>query len=88
MGSIRNKQRFYRQGLKAMSLIQQALQLLCRPLKAGAAIGPGDQGLWSPIVPPRPSIDEVEQRQRPQEEAGKLELQKTVKYEITYGVGE
>lgn len=25
MGSIRNKQRFYRQGLKAMSLIQQAL---------------------------------------------------------------
>ncbi|MBD2512778.1 hypothetical protein H6G91_37305 [Nostoc muscorum FACHB-395] len=39
-------------------------------------------------MPPRPSIDEVEQRQRPQEEAGKLELQKTVKYQITYGVGE
>ena len=39
-------------------------------------------------MPARPSIDEVEQRQRPQEEAGKLELQKTVKYQITYGVGE
>ncbi|MBD2303834.1 hypothetical protein H6G80_35870 [Nostoc sp. FACHB-87] len=55
---------------------------------AGAVIGPDDQGLWWPIVPLRPSIDEVEQRKKPQEEAGKPELQKTVKYQITYGAGE
>jgi len=55
---------------------------------AGAVIGPDEQGLWWPTLPSRPSIDEVEQRKKPQEEAGKPELQKTVKYQITYGVGE
>jgi hypothetical protein len=55
---------------------------------AGAVVGPDDQGLWWPTLPPRPSIDEVEQRKKPQEEAGKPELQKTVKYQITYGAGE
>jgi len=55
---------------------------------AGAVIGPDDRGLWWPTLPPRPSIDELEQRKKPQEEAGKPELQKTVKYQITYGVGE
>ncbi|MBD2441363.1 hypothetical protein [Nostoc sp. FACHB-110] len=55
---------------------------------AGAVECPDNQGLWWPTLPPRPSIDEVEQRKRPQEEAGKPELQKTVKYHITYGVGE
>jgi len=53
----------------------------------GAVIGPDDKGLWWPTLPPRPSIDELEQRKKPQEEAGKPELQKTVKYQITYGVG-
>jgi hypothetical protein len=52
----------------------------------GAVIGPDDRGLWWPTLPPRPSVDEVEQRKKPQEEAGKSELQKTVKYEISYGV--
>ncbi|MDZ8262959.1 hypothetical protein [Nostoc sp. ChiQUE01b] len=55
---------------------------------AGAVIGPDDQGLWWPTLPARPSIDELEQRKKPQEEAGKPELQKTVKYQITYGVGQ
>ncbi|WDD36220.1 hypothetical protein PQG02_31585 (plasmid) [Nostoc sp. UHCC 0926] len=53
----------------------------------GAVVGPDDQGLWWPTLPPRPSIDEVEQRKRPQEEAGKPELVKDVKYNLTYGVG-
>ncbi|MBD2416036.1 hypothetical protein FACHB389_34695 [Nostoc calcicola FACHB-389] len=53
----------------------------------GAVIGPDDRGLWWPTLPPRPSVDEVEQRKRPQEEAGKPELVKDVKYNLTYGVG-
>ncbi|WP_245246303.1 hypothetical protein [Nostoc sp. ATCC 53789] len=53
----------------------------------GAVVGPDDQGLWWPTLPPRPSVDEVEQRKRPQEEAGKPELIKDVKYKLTYGVG-
>jgi hypothetical protein len=49
-----------------------------------AVIGPDDKGLWWPAIPPRPSIDRVEQRQQPQEESSKPELLRTVKYEITY----
>jgi hypothetical protein len=45
----------------------------------GAVVGPDDRGLWWPTLPPRPSVDEVEQRKRPQEEAGKAELVKDVK---------
>ena len=47
---------------------------------AGAVVGPDDQGLWWPTLPPRPSVDEVEQHKRPQLEAGKPELVKDVKY--------
>ena len=53
----------------------------------GAVVGPDDQGLWWPTLPPRPSVDEVEQHKRPQSEAGKPELVKDVKYKLTYGVG-
>ena len=53
----------------------------------GAVVGPDDQGLWWPTLPPRPSVDEVEQRKKSQEEAGKPELSKDVKYKLTYGVG-
>ncbi|MFN6567966.1 hypothetical protein [Dendronalium sp. ChiSLP03b] len=52
----------------------------------GAIIEPDDQGLWWPTLPPRPSIDEVEQRKKPQEQAGQPELQKTVKYQISFRV--
>ncbi|MEA5506953.1 hypothetical protein VB735_28445 [Halotia wernerae UHCC 0503] len=53
----------------------------------GAVVGPDDKGLWWPTLPPRPNVDEVEQRKKPQEEAGKPELLKDVKYKLTYGVG-
>lgn len=33
IGSIRNKQIYYRKGLRAMALIQQAFYVPCRPLK-------------------------------------------------------
>jgi hypothetical protein len=53
----------------------------------GAVVGPDDRGLWWPTLPPRPSVDEVEQRKRPQEELGKPELIKDIKYKLTYRVG-
>ncbi len=49
-----------------------------------AVIGPDEKGLWWSTLPPRPSIDEVEQRQKPQERASKPELLRTAKYQITY----
>ena len=48
------------------------------------AILEDDKGLWWPILPPRPRIDEVEQRQQPQEEPSSPELLRSVKYQITY----
>lgn len=48
------------------------------------AIGPDEKGLWWPILPPRPTIDEVEQRQKPQEQASAPELLRTAKYQITF----
>jgi hypothetical protein len=53
----------------------------------GAVVDPDDRGLWWPTLPPRPSVDEVEQRKRPQEELGKPELIKDIKYKLTYRVG-
>lgn len=50
----------------------------------GRFIGPDEQGLWWPILPPRPTIDEVEQRQRPQEQASPPELLRTAKYQISF----
>ena len=51
-----------------------------------AVTGPDDRGLWWPDVPPRPSIDEVEQRQR-YEKASTPELLKSVEYQISFGLG-
>ncbi|MHC5861924.1 hypothetical protein [Nostoc sp.] len=53
----------------------------------GEVIGPNDRGLWWPTLAPRPSVEQVEQRKKPQEEAGKPELVKDVKYKLTYEVG-
>lgn len=50
----------------------------------GAAIGPDEKGLWWPTLPPRPSIDEVEKRQKLGETPSKPELLRTVNYQITY----
>jgi len=49
-----------------------------------AVIGPDEKGLWWSALPPRPSINEVEQRQRPQEQPSKPELLRTIKYQLTY----
>ena len=54
----------------------------------GAIVGPDERGLWWPALPPRPTIDEVEKRQRPQEEASKPELLKNVDYRLRYRVDE
>ncbi|NER20097.1 MAG: hypothetical protein F6J96_05070 [Symploca sp. SIO1C2] len=49
-----------------------------------AVIGPDDEGLWWPKMPPKPSIDQVEQREKVQEIHHKPELLRTVKYHLTY----
>lgn len=54
---------------------------------SGAVTGPDDKGLWWPALPPRPSVDEVEQRKKHQQ-ASNPELLKSVKYELNYRVGE
>lgn len=53
----------------------------------GAVTGPDDRGLWWPALPPRPSVDEVEQRKKFQE-ASNPELLKSVKYQLNYRIGE
>lgn len=50
----------------------------------GAVTGPDDQGLWWPAVPPRPTVDELEERLQQRERFEPPQLLKTVKYEITY----
>lgn len=54
----------------------------------GAVTGPDDRGLWWPALPPRPTVDEVEQRQRPQEKATTPQLLKAVDYQLKFGVGD
>ncbi|GAB4373523.1 MAG: hypothetical protein Kow00121_16890 [Elainellaceae cyanobacterium] len=54
-----------------------------RPIDAVS--GPDDKGLWWPAIPPRPTIDEIEERQRSsQEEVRTPQLIKSVDYSITY----
>jgi len=51
----------------------------------GAVTGPDDQGLWWPALPPRPTADELDSRQRePNEQRTDPLLQKDVKYAITF----
>ena len=51
----------------------------------GKVVGPDDKGLWWPLIPSKPSLDEIEERQkRPYEKPGKPELLRTVKYYMTY----
>jgi len=54
----------------------------------GAVTGPDDQGLWWPALPPRPTVDEMEQRQRTYEKISTPQILKTVEYEITYQTGD
>ncbi|WP_210404372.1 hypothetical protein [Chroococcidiopsis sp. TS-821] len=54
---------------------------------SAAVTGPDDQGLWWPALPPRPTVDQIEQRQRPQEKPSTPELLKSVNYQIAYFEG-
>jgi len=53
---------------------------------AGAVTGPDDQGLWWPESPPRPTVDELEERQQRQDIIGQPRLQRNVEYQITFRV--
>lgn len=53
-----------------------------------AVTGPDDRGLWWPALPPRPTVDEMEQRKRPAEKISTPQILKTVEYEISYQTGD
>ncbi|NES82291.1 MAG: hypothetical protein F6K10_13305 [Moorea sp. SIO2B7] len=50
----------------------------------GAVIGADDNGLWWPALPPRPTIDEVEQRKKSGEIFDKPQLLRIKKYQLTF----
>jgi hypothetical protein len=50
----------------------------------GAVTGPDDRGLWWAELPPRPRVEEMEERKRSLEQIGTPELLKTVEYSLTY----
>jgi hypothetical protein len=51
----------------------------------GRIVGPDDRGLWWATNPPKPTLDEIETRQKKAyEKPGKPELLRQVKYSITY----
>jgi hypothetical protein len=51
----------------------------------GATVEPDERGLWWPKIPPKPSLAEIEDRQkRPSEKPGTPELLRNVDYRITY----
>ncbi len=54
----------------------------------GVLTPPDDQGLWWPKVPPKPSLNEIEQRAKSQEKHHRPELLRQVSYEMTYQNGE
>ncbi|WP_242024566.1 hypothetical protein [Trichocoleus sp. FACHB-591] len=54
----------------------------------GAVTGPDDRGLWWPALPPRPTVDEMERRQRTYEKISTPQILKTVEYKITYQSGD
>ncbi len=50
----------------------------------GAVTGPDDQGLWWGALPPRPTVNELEAKQRSQEVIGTPKLIKRVNYSVTF----
>lgn len=51
----------------------------------GRVVGPDDQGLWWATIPAKPTLDEIEARQKKAyEKPGKPELLRQVKYHIIY----
>ena len=53
-----------------------------RPEAAGS--GPDEKGLWWPVLPPKPSVDDIEDRLRPGETARPAEVIKSVDYKLTF----
>lgn len=49
-----------------------------------AVIGPDARELWWPAIPPRPTLDEIEQRTKPYEKASAPQLVQSVDYKLTY----
>ena len=48
-----------------------------------AVTGPDDNGLWWPALPPKPTVDDIEARQKDNEQAEPPELIKSVDYTLT-----
>jgi hypothetical protein len=57
------------------------------PPDEASITGPDDQGLWWPPLPPRPTVDEMEARQKNGEQIGRPELIKNVEYSFGYELG-
>lgn len=53
-----------------------------RPEAEGS--GPDSKGLWWPVLPPEPTVDEIEDRRRKSETARPPEVIKSVAYKITF----
>ncbi len=53
-----------------------------RPDAAGS--GPDSKGLWWPVLPPEPTVDDIESRTRQGEIPGSPEVVKAVDYKITF----
>lgn len=54
-------------------------------IKPEGAVGEADdKGLWWPPLPPRPSLAQIEQRQKPSQRHTRPELLRTVKYHLSY----
>ncbi len=52
-----------------------------------AVTGPDDKGLWWAALPPRPTVDEIEQRRKPAQKPGSPQLIKSVDYQLSYTAG-
>ena len=50
----------------------------------GAVTGPDDQGLWWGGLPPRPTVNQLEAKQRSQEVIGTPKLRKSIDYTVTF----
>jgi hypothetical protein len=53
-----------------------------RPDAAGS--GPDDKGLWWPVLPPEPTVDDIEDRRQKAEMPRSPEVIKSVDYKITF----
>lgn len=54
---------------------------------ANAVKGPDERGLWWGALPPRPTVDEIEQRQKFGEKPSTPQLIKSVDYQLSYQAG-